>query len=237
MYIYICIHEFCFSLVTFYSRLKFFGSNDCSMHRQMKHHEPRDCSSMSNSINTAKFGHPADALLYQGNSNTNDNRMVWATLTPRGTQHFVSENYPSDLIDYGENEDHYETIDNIVELSRPNSYYTKGLSINVGRERSSFDNSGFVDYEYEDPTPLMTYQEGMDGSQYQQLLGNTDMRCVNTLKAAIPVSRPRVSSPTRIEHPNLPPLNLYPLKSNTLNKNGTLNYRSVENGALPKYGL
>lgn len=213
-----------------------FGNNECSIHRQMKHHEPRDCSSVSN-INSAKFGHPTDAIQYQGHSNTNDNRMVWAALTPRGTQHFVSENYPSDLIDYGESDDHYETIDHVVEVPRPNSYYAKGLPINVDKGKSCFDNSGFVDYDYEDPTPLMTYQDGLD--QYQQVLGNTDMRCasLNTMKRSLPISRPRVSSPTRIENPNLPPLNLYPLKSNTLSRNGTLNYRSVDGGALTKHGL
>lgn len=205
----------------------------------MKHHENRDCASVSANFTVAKFGHPSDAFVYQGNSNSNDNRMVWATLTPRGTQHFVSENYPHHFVDYGENEDHYETIDNVVEVTRPNSYYTKGLNSNLDRERSSFDNSAFVDYDYEDPTPLMTYQDSLDGSQYQQLLGNTDMRCatLNTMKSTIPISRPRVSSPTRIEHPNLPPLNLYPIKGNSLNKNGTLNYRNVDGGNLPKYGM
>lgn len=212
-----------------------FGHNECSMHRQMKHHDSRECSSVSN-INPAKFGHPADAILYQSHSNATDNRMVWAALTPRGTQHFVSENYPNDLIDYGENEDHYETIDNLADVQRPHSYHTKGLSSNVDREKTSFDNSGFVDFEYEDPTPLMTYQDGLDAAH---VLGNTDMRCVNltTMKRGVPLSRPRVSSPTRIEHPNLPPLNLYPIKSNTLTKNGTLNYRAVDGGTLPKYGL
>lgn len=66
-----------------------------------------------------------DTILYQGQST--DNRMVWATLTPRGTQHFVSENCPSNLIDYGDVEDHYETIDNILEDEESNIYYTKGL--------------------------------------------------------------------------------------------------------------
>lgn len=214
-----------------------FGGSEYNMHRQMKHVEPKDCSSVSN-INSTKFGQPADAILYPGN-NSNDNRIIWAALTPRGTQHFVSENYPNELIDYGENEDHYETIDNVTDITTPDSYYTKGLTISAGKETSSFDNSGFVDCEYEDPAPLMTYQVGLDGAHYQQILGNTDMRCgnLNTMKITVPISRPKVSPPTRIEHPNLPPLNLYPLKGNTLNKNGTLNYRSVDGGALPKFGL
>lgn len=34
----------------------------------------------------------------------NDNRMLWAALTPNGTRHFMSEPYPIQ-------EDHYEVID------------------------------------------------------------------------------------------------------------------------------
>ncbi|KAG5891940.1 hypothetical protein JTB14_002217 [Gonioctena quinquepunctata] len=203
------------------------GSNDCSLHRQMKNHEQRDCSGVP-SMNGAKLGHPSDAVLYHG-TNLHDNRMVWATLTPRGTQHFISENYPPDLIDYGETEDHYETIDSIEAVAPP---------IGIGHPVAHYPK----DYEYEDPTPLIeSYQlnnmETMDAAQYQ-VIGNTDMRCssLNTMRRSLPISRPRVSSPTRIEHPNLPPLNLYPHKG-TLKKNGTLNYKAVEGGTLPKYGL
>lgn len=108
-----------------------FGGNDCSSHRQMKNHpEPRECSGVP-SLNGTKMVHPSDTVLYHG-SNLQDNRMVWATLTPRGTQHFISENYPPDLIDYGDGEDHYETIDNVGAVP-PVPPYPKGLySSNVG---------------------------------------------------------------------------------------------------------
>ncbi|CAH1114380.1 unnamed protein product [Psylliodes chrysocephalus] len=213
--------------------MNMFGGNDCSSHRQMKNHpEPRECSGVP-SLNGTKMVHPSDTVLYHG-SNLQDNRMVWATLTPRGTQHFISENYPPDLIDYGDGEDHYETIDNVGAVP-PVPPYPKAL------EKSSFDNSGFLDYEYEDPTPLIeSYQLNNiePESSHYQMIGNTDMRCsnFNTLRRHLPLARPRVSSPTRIEHPNLPPLNLYPHKG-TLKKNGTLSYRAVEGNTLPKYGL
>lgn len=59
------------------------------------------------------------------------------------------------------------------------------------------------------------------------------MRCASMRRGGggYPPPRPRVSSPTQIEHPNLPPLNLYshhPRKTATLSRN----YRN----ALEKYG-
>lgn len=243
--------------------MNMFGNNECSMHarehhRQIKHHEPRECQSVNN-LNSNKLVHPSESVLYHGSSSVQDNRMVWAALTPRGTQHFISENYPRDLVDFVENEDHYETIDNIQSvLPHPHqqSYhtyntYSKGL-INNALTKSSFDNSGFVDYDYEDPTPLIeSYQlndmENREVTHYS-ILDNTDMRCAslvgiagggNSLRRGLPLGvtlRPKVSQPTRIEHPNLPPLNLYPHKSNTLKKNNTLNYRTPDTSTLPKYG-
>lgn len=56
-------------------------------------------------------------------------------------------------------------------------------------------------YEYEEPA-LLTSPIPAWLQQQQQ-----DMRCISTLRRP----RPRVSPPTRIEHPNLPPLNLNPL--------------------------
>ncbi|CAH1373479.1 unnamed protein product [Tenebrio molitor] len=211
--------------------MNMFDGNECSIHgrdhRQIKNHEPRECTSVAN-LNGNKLVHPSETVMYHGGGNVQDNRMVWAALTPHGTQHFISENYPRDLIDYGEGDDHYETVDNL----------------NIQPVLSSHPTyNHYKDYDYEDPTPLIeSYQlndmENRDG-QYP-VLGNTDMRCAslgfagNTLRRGVPV-RPRVSSPTRIEHPNLPPLNLYPHKGNTLKRN-TLSYRNVDTGTLPKYG-
>nr|CAI5837977.1 unnamed protein product [Callosobruchus analis] len=217
--------------------MNMFGGTDCSIHRQIKNHEhQRDCSNTMSNMNGSKMMHPTDAVLYHGNASQTfqDNRMVWATLTPRGTQHFISENYPPDLIDYGEPEDHYETIDQVEAVAPPPSYYQsiKVTTPKTPKGHISFENSGFIDYDYEDPE---NYQ--LSPEQYQQY-GNTDMRCSSLgMRRQVVISRPMVSSPTRIEHPNLPPLNMYPHKGNTLKKNGTLSYRAVDGGTLPKYGL
>ncbi|KAK4883722.1 hypothetical protein RN001_007041 [Aquatica leii] len=222
--------------------MNIFGGNECSIvHtrdiRQIKNHEPRECSSINN-INTNKIVHPSEAVLYTSPSNVQDNRMVWAALTPRGTQHFISENYPRNLIDYAETDDHYETIDNLNVQPVATVTYTTCQK----------------DYDYEDPTPLIeSYQlndiENRDDAPYYTTLGNTDMRCASLgssyrkeIALNLPL-RPRVSSPTRIEHPNLPPLNLYPHKSGnaTMTLKRNLPYRKTDSIAyrndniLPKY--
>ncbi|XP_072376117.1 uncharacterized protein [Diabrotica undecimpunctata] len=274
-------------------RMNMFGGNDCSLHRQMKNHEPRECTAVP-TLNGTKIIHPTDTVLYHG-TNLQDNRMVWATLTPRGTQHFISENYPPDLIDYGD-EDHYETIDNIGAVVPPVPPYPKGkyiyhlidsqklipkhpekfsealaeadLPVATGDPDKTWEytkkwtteainNTNLKDktarkkhWITEETLNLITKTKiplsnrKLPTNQHRtryiplQMIGNADMRCsnLNTLRRHLPISRPRVSSPTRIEHPNLPPLNLYPHKG-TLKKNGTLSYRAVEGSTLPKYGL
>lgn len=47
--------------------------------------------------------------------------------------------------------------------------------------------------------------------------------------------RPRVSSPTRIEHPNLPPLNLYPKKYGSYK--GAGNYQQSSDTLLKNSGV
>lgn len=240
-----------------------FANNECSVHardhRQIKNHEPRDCGTVNNlNGNNTKLVHPTDTVLYHGTASIHpDNRMVWAALTPRGTQHFISESYPRDLVDYVEADDHYETIDSlnvqpVVHGGQPNYYtyqsaYEKGTQRNIRDDNACFDNSGFVDYDYEEPTPLIeSYQVDNMGNReyhYSVLGGNTDMRCASlalggTLRRGLPLGlplRPQVSSPTRIENPNLPPLNLYPHKGNTFKRN-TICYRNDDTNTLPKYG-
>ncbi|XP_055713487.1 uncharacterized protein LOC129807910 [Phlebotomus papatasi] len=142
-----------------------------------------------------------------------DNRVLWAALTPHGTRHFVTDPYQ---------EDHYEVVDYSVGKPDPPAHHT----INRTPVKSSFDNSGFVDYDYEDPTPLIeSYHNNLDeidmDSGYQE-----PQEVVGTLSRGSP--RPHVSSPTRIEHPNIAPLNLYPhhrSTHNTLNKKSTLSRR------------
>lgn len=251
--------EFC---KLFIFRINMFGGTDCSMHsrihRQVKSHpEQRECSSI-NGMTTSKLIHPSEAVMYTGPSNMHDNRMVWATLTRRGTQHFISQNYPRNLMDYAEPEDHYEAIDQPVSTVNY-SPCQKGLdSMELSRKHAGIDNCGFTDYDYEDPMPLiesnqLNTMENREDAQYYATLGNTDMRCTSlgsSCRREVPHNfplRPRVSSPTRIEHPNLPPLNLYPHKGAnmimTLKRNGTLSYRNNDNivyrtndNLLPKYG-
>ncbi|XP_060525199.1 uncharacterized protein LOC132701370 isoform X2 [Cylas formicarius] len=215
----------------------FGGSDRCTLHSRehreiMKHTDTRDCSVLSNGN---KLAIPSDAVLYHGTPNLQDNRLMWAALTPRGTQHFISENYPRNLIKYDESDDHYETIEPL--RAEP------GHSVATTRGYDQYETYQ-KDYDYEDPTPLIeSYQMGsMDNPEnhHYQIIGNPDMRCIGmsigpSLKRPASISRPRVSSPTRIEHPNLPPLNLYPHKMSTLRRN-TMSYRSAD-GTIPKYSI
>ncbi|XP_055913521.1 uncharacterized protein LOC129947112 [Eupeodes corollae] len=137
---------------------------------------------------------------------TNDNRLLWATLTPHGTRHFVSD-YPLG------HDGHYEVVDYRAKDPVPARDYVKRTPI------KSFDNSGFIDYDYEDPTPLMdSYHDDLD-SGYQE-----PQEVLGTLSRSSP--RPLVSSPTKIENPNIPPLNIYPHRSNT-SHSGTLNRKAT----------
>lgn len=96
----------------------------------------------------------------------------------------------------------------------------------------SFDNSGFVDYEYED----LAYHSDLDiDSGYQEpqeVLANAAAAAAaaaqaaasaaassgalssrstsTTLNRSSPLHRPHISSPTRIVRPNLAPINQYP---------------------------
>lgn len=75
----------------------------------------------------------------------------------------------------------------------------------------SFDNSGFVDYDYED----LAYHSDLDiDSGYQEpqeVLSGSNGGGGGTLSRGSP--RPLVSSPTRIDKPNMAPLNMYPMRT------------------------
>ncbi|XP_044738771.1 uncharacterized protein LOC123300286 isoform X2 [Chrysoperla carnea] len=209
-----------------------------------------------------KLPRGAETVLYPSHTLQNghhaDNRLLWAALTPRGgTQHYISENYPQGFMEeYGtptEVDNTYETIENYIPtvtnatilapvIQFKNNFKTK--EFNLSTEKSSFDNSGFFDYDYEDPTPLIeSYQlndiENHDPNPYAEVeIGN--LHQINTLGSTLRRAsqiRPRISSPTRIENPNLPPLNLNPHsagyvssvhsvhsihRGNGINTNGTL---------------
>lgn len=72
------------------------------------------CGGVESHTNTATKSHVflSGNVLYPCTTNTNtiqqqmanENRMLWAALTPHGTRHFVSEPFPI-------HDDHYEVID------------------------------------------------------------------------------------------------------------------------------
>ncbi|XP_030379826.1 uncharacterized protein LOC115628027 [Scaptodrosophila lebanonensis] len=85
----------------------------------------------------------------------NDSRLLWATLTPHGTRHFIIEN----------SDGHYEAVDY---RGKAHNQVFRGYAKQSQPFVKSFDNNGFVDYDYEDPTPLMdSYHDDMD-SGYQE---------------------------------------------------------------------
>lgn len=111
-----------------------------------------------------------------------DSRVLWAALTPRGTRHFVADTYPHD-----ETEDHhYECVEPAL--------YKLGPPEDLGITRH-------FNVEYEDPAPLI--------ESYSERTEDYFRNGIETLRRGN-INRPLVSSPTRIERPNLPPLNLQP---------------------------
>lgn len=167
-----------------------------------------------------------EAVLYPCTTETmQDSRVMWATLTPRGTtRHFLEEHT-------------YETIGNgssfynnkrINETNSNGAYYNKrsfstlppehtyveppvaSPSQNRPKDDKAFDNTAFVDYE----EPLSVKNEYY---QLDDVLEPNDAELYPMQRGTL---RPRVSSPTRIEHPNLPPLNLQPHKYGTRKNSG-----------------
>uniref|UniRef100_A0A1A9ULB6 Uncharacterized protein n=1 Tax=Glossina austeni TaxID=7395 RepID=A0A1A9ULB6_GLOAU len=156
----------------------------------------------------------------------NDSRLLWATLTPHGTRHFISD-YPG----FGTQEvtpGHYEVVDYRAKSQNQNFRdYVKRTPI------KSFDNNGFTDYDYEDPTPLMdSYHDDMD-SGYQE-----PQEVIGSIQRSSP--RPHVSSPTRIDNPNIAPLNYYPINTrgqqtnNNTNTNINTNINTSTNSTLQR---
>ncbi|XP_011705897.1 PREDICTED: uncharacterized protein LOC105461107, partial [Wasmannia auropunctata] len=82
---------------------------------------------------------------------------------------------------------------------------------NRPKDDKAFDNTAFVDYE--EPLSIKT--------EYYQLNDVLEPNESGILTIQRGTLRPRVSSPTRIEHPNLPPLNLHPHKRASRKGSGT----------------
>lgn len=143
-----------------------------------------NCQLQQNSRNNGK----QQVTKTWSSSNNTDDRYLWTTLTPKGTtEHYITGPVQDSFYE--------NTYEQIVDRNYP---------VQCSKSKKSF-----VDYSfYEDPTPLM--------ESYQ--LSNMENRDVTppqsgyygTYRRADYFSRPRVSTPTRIENPNMPPLNLYP---------------------------
>ncbi|XP_012280227.1 uncharacterized protein LOC105699658 [Orussus abietinus] len=141
-----------------------------------------------------------EAVLYPCTTDAmQDSRVMWATLTPRGTtRHYLEHTY--------------ETINNgqfhkrACSATPPEQTYVEPPVVSPARPRpkddKAFDNTAFVDYE----EPLSVR------SEYYQLDDVSEPNETGNFGTHRGTLRPHVSSPTRIENPNLPPLNLHPHK-------------------------
>ncbi|XP_037029601.1 uncharacterized protein LOC119069614 [Bradysia coprophila] len=143
-----------------------------------------------------------------------ENRMLWATLTPHGTRHYITEPEPY------RHEEHYEVIDSDSIRRKFHTNVNHSASSSPRRiPIKSFDNSAFIDYEYDG-----FYNTDDLDSGYQE-----PHEILETLSRSSP--RPLVSSPTRIEHPNMAPLNMHPHSrgyTGTLSKRPTIHRRTSE---------
>ncbi|KAF7990599.1 hypothetical protein HCN44_000404 [Aphidius gifuensis] len=162
----------------------------------------------------------SEAVLYPCTADSlQDSRIMWATLTPRGTtRHYL--------------EDHtYETIGNNV-MTPKRTYPAPGPIENIyieppivsqipttPKDDIAFDNTGFIDYE----EPLSMQAEYF---QLNDVLEPIDSDIYGLHRET--TFRPHVSSPTRIEHPNLPPLNLYPHNTRSIRKVSGMQQISVD---------
>ncbi|XP_017754514.1 PREDICTED: uncharacterized protein LOC108546775 [Eufriesea mexicana] len=139
-----------------------------------------------------------EAVLYPCAADTiQDSRVMWATLTPRGTTRHYLEEHTYETI--GGGQFHKRACST---TPSEHTYADPPITTPIQnrlKDDKAFDNTAFVDYE--EPSLIKT--------DYYQLNNVLESNDPGIQKGT---SRPRVSSPTRIEHPNLPPLNLHPHK-------------------------
>ncbi|XP_043279514.1 uncharacterized protein [Venturia canescens] len=182
-------------LAAFVLRYKFSGSVKNS---SMSITPPTSCTESKNGRMQS------ETILYPcAVDNIQDSRLMWATLTPRGTMRHYLEEHTYETIANGSSHKHNYSPASTEHM------YTQPSSLQPVHRRSkaedkSFDNTAFIDYE--EPLSLNSenYQPTDDDRE------SVEAELNGTQKSS--TLRPRVSSPTRIEHPNLPPLNLYPKK-------------------------
>ncbi|KZC11869.1 hypothetical protein WN55_03901, partial [Dufourea novaeangliae] len=172
-----------------------------------------------------------EAVLYPCTTDAmQDSRVMWATLTPRGTTRHYLEEHTYETIDSGQFHkracsttptEHVKLKALLIFQTYADPPVTTPIQ-NRPKDDKAFDNTAFVDYE--EPLSIKT-----DYYQLNDILEPND--CILTIQQRGTL-RPHVSSPTRIEHPNLPPLNLHPHKrsfrkgSTTLQASDTLLRRS-----------
>ncbi|CAL7948794.1 unnamed protein product [Xylocopa violacea] len=128
---------------------------------------------------------------------TQDSRVMWAALTPRGTTRHYLEEHTYETI--GGGQFHKRACSTTpTEHVKLKTYTDPPVTTPIQnrlKDDKAFDNTAFVDYE--EPSLIKT-----DYYQLNDVLESNDSGIQRG------TSRPRVSSPTRIEHPNLPPLNI-----------------------------
>lgn len=213
-------------------------------------HEPHVSMDKSQSYMSGNMLYPCPSNEQNMQQSVNrENRLLWATLTPHGTRHVVrggGERHPN-------YEDHYEVIDyhnRAVGRARDptqRKFPSKVMKVEIDAKNcieklptskqccsivcvlQAFENNGYSDFDYEDmhTTNVELYHDEND-SGYQE-----PHEVISTLNRH---HHPRamVSSPTRIEHPNIPPLNVlvhpHPHRNNslTVNRKATLSRRTTE---------
>ncbi|XP_014609452.1 PREDICTED: uncharacterized protein LOC106789603 isoform X1 [Polistes canadensis] len=146
-----------------------------------------------------------EAVLYPCAADTmQDSRVMWATLTPRGTTRHYLEEHTYETI--GGGQFHKRACSTTpTEHVKLKTYADPPVTTPVyvrPKDDKAFDNTAFVDYE--EPLSVKT--------EYYQLNDVLEPNDSGILTIQRGTLRPHVSSPTRIEHPNLPPLNLLPHK-------------------------
>ena len=140
----------------------------------------------SNTSNTDKTNDCESVLYPFPATSTGDGRVLWATLSPGGTtRHYTAPNSRPDVtLSYSSS-------------SKPCLPPPEPPPVGF------IMNTNFIDSDSQ--TPLM---ECFQLNEFVELDGTTSHSVA--LMRNSTHNRPRVSSPTRIENPNLPPLNLHP---------------------------
>ncbi|KAK2587391.1 hypothetical protein KPH14_003106 [Odynerus spinipes] len=156
-----------------------------------------------------------EAVLYPCTTDTlQDSRVMWATLTPRGTTRHYLEEHTYETI--GGGQFHKRACST---TPTEHTYADPPVTTPVHtrpKDDKAFDNTAFVDYE--EPLSVKT-----EYYQLNDVLEPSDSGILTIQRGTL---RPHVSSPTRIEHPNLPPLNLLPHKR--ASKKGSIGQHSSD---------